>query len=98
MDCKALYCGSAGKEFACKVGNVGSVIGLGKCPREAKGYPLQYSGLESVHGVKELDTTERLSLITDTGLMSVFPNRSVHSQKQLFFFFPSATYFFRGNC
>ena len=37
-------------------------------PREGKGYPLQYSGLENstdciVRGVAESDTTERLSLI-----------------------------------
>ena len=41
--------------------------GLGRSPGEGKGYPLQYSGLQTsmdciVHGVrKELDTTERLS-------------------------------------
>jgi len=40
------------------------------CPREGKGYPLQYSGLEnsvdyiySLWGCKELDTTDRLSHI-----------------------------------
>ena len=49
------------------MGNLGLIPGLGRCPEEAKGYPLQYSGLENsmdcrVHGVPELDTTERLSL------------------------------------
>ena len=58
MDCKALYCGSAGKEFACNVGDVRSIAGLGKSPGEGKGYPLQYSGLENsmdcvVHGVEK---------------------------------------------
>ena len=48
--------GSAGKEFACSVGELGSIPGLGRSPREGKGYPLQYSGLENamdciVHGV-----------------------------------------------
>ena len=50
--------GSAGKEFACNVGDLGSIPGLGRCPGEGKGYPLQYSGLENivhevyiVHGV-----------------------------------------------
>ena len=38
-------CGSAGKEFACNVGDLGSIPGLG-IPGEGKGYPLQYSGLE----------------------------------------------------
>ena len=58
-------CGSAGKESACNVGDAGSVPGLGRSPREGKGYPLQYSGLENsmdciVHGVAESDTTEQL--------------------------------------
>ena len=48
--------GSAGKESACSVGDLGSIPGLGKYPGEGKGYPLQYSGLENsmdcvVHGV-----------------------------------------------
>jgi len=43
-------CGSAGKESACNVGELGSIPGLGRSPGERKGYPLQYSGLEnSVH-------------------------------------------------
>ena len=49
-------CGSAGKESACKAGNLGSTPGLARSPGEGKGYPLQYSGLENamnciVHGV-----------------------------------------------
>ena len=60
-------CGSAGKESACSVGDLDSIPGLGRSPREGKGYPHQYSGLENsmdciVHGVAELDTTEQLSL------------------------------------
>ena len=53
---------SAGKEFACSVGD------LGRSPGEGNGSPLQYSGLEysmdrgawcvTAHGVKESDTTE----------------------------------------
>ena len=39
-------CGSAGKESTCNVGDLGSVPGLGRCPGEQKGYPLQYSGPE----------------------------------------------------
>ena len=49
-------CGSAGKESACNVGDLGSILGLGRSPGEGKDYPLQYSGLEKsmdciVHGV-----------------------------------------------
>ena len=40
-------CGSAGKEFTCNVGDLGSIPGLGRSPGEGKGYPLQYSGLEN---------------------------------------------------
>ena len=38
--------GSAGKESACKVGDLGSIPGLGWSPGEANSYPLQYSSLE----------------------------------------------------
>ena len=51
-------CGSAGKEFACNVGDLGSISGLGRSPGEGKGYPLQYSDLENsmdgiVYGVSK---------------------------------------------
>ena len=52
-------CGSAGKESACNVGNLGLIPGLGRSPGKGKGYPLQYSGLEYC---KESDLTEQLSL------------------------------------
>ena len=51
---------SDGKASACNVGDLGSIPGLGRSPGEGNGYPLQYSGLESlmdrgvwatVHGV-----------------------------------------------
>ena len=70
-------CGSAGKESARNVGDLGSIPELGRSPREGKGYPLQDSGLEnskdSPWGHKELDTTERLSLLpreSDQGSLS----------------------------
>ena len=40
-------CGSAGKESAHSVGDLGLIPGLGRFPGEWKGYPLQYSGLEN---------------------------------------------------
>ena len=54
-------CGSAGKESACNVGDLGLIPGLGRSPGEGKGYPLQYSGLENsidciVHGVAKSQT------------------------------------------
>ena len=53
--------GSAGKESTCNAGDLGSISGLGRSPGEGKGYPLQYSGLESsmdctVHGVAKSRT------------------------------------------
>ena len=49
-------CGSAGKESTCSVGDLSLIPGLGRSPREGKGDPPQYSGLENstdriVHGV-----------------------------------------------
>ena len=66
-------CGSAGEEYACSAGDVGSIPlgsipGLGRSPGEGNSYPLQDSGLENsmdyiVHEVsKKSDTTGRLSL------------------------------------
>ena len=40
-------CGSAGKESTCNTGDLGSILGSGRSPGEGKGYPPQYSGLES---------------------------------------------------
>ena len=40
-------CGSAGKESACNVGDLGSIPGSERSPGEGKGYPLQYPGLEN---------------------------------------------------
>ena len=54
-------CGSAGKEHAHNVGDLGLIPGLGRSPGEGKGYPLQYFGLEKsmdciVHRVAESQT------------------------------------------
>ena len=40
-------CGSAHKESACNVGDLGLIPGLVKSPKEGKINPLQYSGLEN---------------------------------------------------
>jgi len=39
--------GSAGKESACNVGDLGSIPGLERSLGEGNGYPLQYCGLEN---------------------------------------------------
>ena len=58
---KGFPCGSAGKESACNVVDLGLISGLGRSPGEGKGYPLQYSGLENsmeyiAHGVAKSRT------------------------------------------
>ena len=60
--------GSAGKEFACNAGDLGSIPGLRRFPGEGNGNPLQYSCLENpidrgawqatVHRIAESDMTE----------------------------------------
>ena len=63
----------AGKEFACIVGDLGSIPGLERSPGGRHGNPLQYSYVENPHGQrrlagyspqghKESDTTEQLSI------------------------------------
>ena len=54
--------GSAGKESACSVGDLGLIPGLERFPGKGNSYSLQYAGLENsmdciVH-CKELDTTD----------------------------------------
>jgi len=53
--------GSAGNESACSAGDLSSIPGLGRSPREVNGYLLQYSGLKNsmdciVHGVRKSQT------------------------------------------
>jgi len=63
---------SAGKEFACNVGDLVWIPGLERFPGGENGNPLQYSCLKNLHGqrnlvgyspwgCKGLDTTEQLS-------------------------------------
>ena len=60
-------CGSAGKESACNVGDLGSIPGLGRFPWRREWLPTpvfwpgEFHGLYSAWGRKESDTTEQLS-------------------------------------
>ena len=55
--------GSAGKESACNVGDLGSIPGLGRSPGEGKSYPLHYSGLEnSINRIVHRVTKSRIQL------------------------------------
>ena len=69
-------CGSADKESACNEGDLGSTPGLGRSPGEGKGYPLQFwpvqfwPGLYRPWGQKKSDTTEWLSLLLRSEILS----------------------------
>ena len=54
----------ADKEFACNVGILGLIPGLGRSPGEGNSYPVQYSGLENsmeciAHGLTKSQTRLR---------------------------------------
>ena len=66
------------------MGDLDSIPGLGRIPGEEDGYTLQFSGLENsvdciVHGVTELDMTERLSpeYLMNASFHMDFPGGSV---------------------
>ena len=66
-DAYRLSCGSAGKESACNVGDVGLIPGLGRSPGKGKGYHstllawrIPWTVVSMVH--KESDMTEQLPL------------------------------------
>ena len=53
--------GSAGKESACNMRDLDSILGLGRSDGDENGYPFQYSGLENsidciVRGVAKSQT------------------------------------------
>ena len=74
-------CGSAGKESTCSMGDLGLIPGLGRSPREGKGYPLQYSGLENsidciVHGVAKVRHDSDFKLYKMLAMKSLNKNRN----------------------
>ena len=81
---------SVGKESTCNPGDPGLIPGLGRSLGEAKGYPLQYSGLEnsrdhSPWGLKESDTTEQLHFtLTLVFQSSPLPSTFILQQLGLF--------------
>ena len=50
------FSGSSDKDFACNVGELGSIPGLGRSPGGGHGNTLQYSYLENPHGGWQVDT------------------------------------------
>ena len=81
---------SAGKEFACNEGDLGSIPGLERSPEEGNGFQLHYSGLENfvdciVHGVIK----SRTQLSNFHFSLSLFPlvTRSLFSTSVILFLF-----------
>ena len=66
-------CGTAGRESACNVGDLGLIPGLGRSPEEGKGYPLQYSGPYTAHGVAERRTQLSLSSLFGSKVRFLLP-------------------------
>ena len=58
---KGFPCGSAGKESACHVGDLGLIPGLGRSLGEGNGYPLQDSVLENSMDCMGLQSQTQLS-------------------------------------
>ena len=71
IDVACIPGGSDGKESACNAEDSSSTPELERSPGKGNGNPLQYSCLDismnawwaTVHGVPEMDTTERLTLL-----------------------------------
>ena len=82
---KHLVGGFVSKESACNAGDLGSIPGSGRSSGEGNGYSLQYSCLGNSMdcivrgGHKELDTTGRLTHISD--LASVYRSFCFSSSK-----------------
>jgi len=57
--------GSAGKESACNVGDLGLNPGLGRSPGEGMVYPHQYSGLKNSMGCIVLEFAKSLTGLSD---------------------------------
>ena len=71
---------SIGKESACNAGGLGSIPGLGRYPEEGKSYhsSILACRIPWTWGCKELDMTERLPLLTESGLYHLFTEVNKH--------------------
>ena len=90
-------CGSAGKESACNVGDLGSIPGLGRFPGEVNSYPFQYSCLENsmdreawqaiIHGVTKSRTqlsNFHFHFSRKEGSICFFSHRNIYLDSVLF--------------
>ena len=87
---KGFPCGSAGKEFACNLGDLGSIPGSGRFPwrRERLPTPVfwpgEFNGLYSPWDRKESGTTERpsFSCSLSPGWKTAGPGRAIHYTRE----------------
>ena len=65
-------CSSGGKDSARNAGDLGLIPELGRSPREGKGYPLQYSGLENSGsmGLQKVGRDFRFHLVSRLPLLN----------------------------
>ena len=81
--------GSDGKESACNSGDLGLILGSGRCPAEGNGYSLHSSCLENsrdtgawqaiVHGVaKSWTGLKQLSMYQSATLTNILPLTNPH--------------------
>ena len=73
--------GSAGKESACNVGDLGLIPGLGRSPGEGKGYPLQYTGLENSMGCIVRGVARSRTPLSDLYFHFHFLHEKLHTRR-----------------
>ena len=75
-------CGSAGKEFACNVGELGWIPGLGRSPGEGNRYPPRYSSLENSMGCIVPGVTKSQTWLSDFHFhLYVFTNKQKRERR-----------------
>ena len=77
--------GSAVKESACNVGDLGSIPGLGISSGREKGYPLQYSCLENSVDCIVLGVAKSGTLLSNFHFLQKKKKRKLAVSQQLFF-------------
>ena len=72
-------CGSAGKESACNVGDLGSIPGLGRSPGEGIDCPLQYSWASLVAQLVKNPPAKRETWVRSLGWEDPLEGTATHS-------------------
>ena len=86
MSTQGFSCGSAGKESAHNVGDLGWIPGLGRSPGERKGYQLQYSALENSMDCIVHEVTKNQARLSDFHTQTMSTQIHMHDFKLQFCF------------